>query len=112
MTVISRRCFFKGLIVTGSLFCGGWLSDAVSAAEDPLTAEKLKMDLRASTKKQEEYLDDVCEKRDEKIIPAKLVYAAWRYAMKKNKASRVIYFDKCLQILCSREGIKVKFKTF
>lgn len=112
MTVISRRCFFKGLIAAGGLLCGCSFSETGSAAEDALTADKLKMDLRASTKMQEEYIDDVCEKRKEKIIPEKLVFASWRYAMKKNKASRMIYFDKCLQTLCSRERIKVKFKSF
>lgn len=112
MTVISRRCFIKGFTVFGSCFFLGSKLEKVIAADDELTAERLKLDLRASTKKEEAYIDDICQQRTKGKIPARLIYSSWKYAMKKNSAARLIFFNKCLQILCSRAKITISFLKF
>lgn len=111
MSKITRRQFISTGVTLGTLFFGvfGEVS-SVDAAVEPLSYDLLCMRLYAKTDAEKAYLKDIVDKMDDKVIPQKFVYAAFRYAMKKDKLKRIIYFDRCLVYLCGRARIQVKFK--
>ena len=112
MEKLTRRQFISTGVTIGTLFFVVGTGPEANAAADELSYEFLCMNLYAKTEAEKAYLKDIVDKMDDKTIPKKLVYTAYRYAMKKDKYKRIIYFNRCLVYLCGRANLKVKFKSF
>ncbi|MDD3588270.1 MAG: hypothetical protein PHQ75_13895 [Thermoguttaceae bacterium] len=112
MKKLTRRQFIAAGMTMGACFFVAGTSPEANAAEDVLSYEFLCMKLYAKTEAEKKYLKDVVDKVKDKTVPQKFLYAAYRYAMKKEKLKRIIYFDRCLVYLCGRANIRVSFKSF
>ena len=110
MNRIGRRSFIARAFAT--LAFGAFALDAARASSGTLDADKLKAELRATTCAQAKFIDDVVDKVKKGYVPEKLLYTAYRYAMKKEVGRRVFYFRLCLVELAKRAGLKVKFLSF
>ncbi|MGL4943249.1 MAG: hypothetical protein ACRC46_08655 [Thermoguttaceae bacterium] len=64
-----------------------------------LTADVLKKTLIAKTPAEEAYIDTIVAKRDAGRISAQTVSSAYRYAMKKNRDRRIVYFKSAIDAL-------------
>ncbi|MDO4586895.1 MAG: hypothetical protein Q4C95_06300 [Planctomycetia bacterium] len=109
MEIINRRSFLKTLLLGGTACCFSCLAVDNGFSLEVLNYESLYASLYPKTDQEEAFLKDIVEKIDKKAIPVKIVVASYRYAMKKRKSERIVYFAKSLSILCDRAGIKVKF---
>lgn len=109
MEIIERRSFLRNLLFGGTACCFSCFSVNNGFSLEALNYESLYASLYPKTDQEEAYLKDIVEKIDKKAIPVKIVVASYRYAMKKRKSERMVYFAKCLSVLCDRAGIKIKF---
>ena len=110
MNRIGRRAFIARAFATVAFGAVGL--KFARASSDKLDAETLKVALRATTDEQARFIDDVVEKVEKGDVPEKMLYAAYRYAMKREPGRRVFYFRLCLVELAKRAGLKVVFLTF
>lgn len=110
MPKISRRGFALSLLALGVGF--STFRDALGASDafDAFDASLLKQNLRVKTDSEGAFVDDVVAKARAGEIPANILNAAYRYAMKKDVGRRVYYFAYCLEILTKRAGLTVKFR--
>lgn len=76
-----------------------------SSADSSLTVEILQMNLYAKTTAEKQYCEYVIEKRNEGVLPNRILYGAYRYAMKQDKDRRFTYFEMGLQKLCEESKI-------
>lgn len=79
-----------------------------STGENMLTADVLKMKLYAKTEAEKEYCDFVIRKRNEKILPDRILFGAYRRAVQEDKGRRFAYFRRALEILCKEAKIDLK----
>ncbi|MBP3530377.1 MAG: hypothetical protein J6K25_04245 [Thermoguttaceae bacterium] len=107
MKKLSRRGF--AICVLG-LGAGLLSSRDVLGASDAFDATLVKQDLRVKTDAEGAFVDDVVAKTRAGEIPANILSAAYRYAVKKDAGRRVYYFAYCLEILTKRAGLNVKFR--
>lgn len=110
MNRIGRRSFIARAVAT--LAFGAFALDAARADSGMLDADKLKAELRATTAAQATFIDDVVDKVQKGLVPEKMLYAAYKFAMKKEVGRRVFYFRLCLVELAKRARLKVKFLSF
>ena len=110
MNRIGRRSFIARAVAT--LAFGAFALDAARAGSGMLDADKLKDELRATTAAQATFIDDVVDKVQKGLVPEKMLYAAYKFAMKKEVGRRVFYFRLCLVELAKRARLKVKFLSF
>ena len=82
------------------------VSDLESEAR--LTADILSAKLYAKTDSEKEYCDFVIRQRDQGNLPDRILYAAYRHAVNKEKDRRFTYFQHSLETLCKRENIVLK----
>ena len=82
-------------------------SSAMQTAETVLDAEVLTMTLYAKNTSEIAYCDYVIEQRNLGNLTNKVLFGAYRYAMKQDESRRFTYFKQALQILCQREGLKL-----
>ena len=101
-----RLCFAFLALVS---MCGGTLfaqtTDFVQNAEETLTADVLAKTLFAKTPAEEKYCENVIAARDAKILPNRILYSAYQYAMKKDRTRRFIHFQAALAQLCKDAGV-------
>ena len=109
MKKLSRRDF---AICVLSIGAGLLYSRDVFGSIDALDAALVKQKLRVKTDAESAFVDDVVAKTRAGEIPANILNAAYRYALKKEGARRVYYFARCLEILTKRAGLNVKFLKF
>ena len=109
MKKISRRDFTVGVLGLGIGLLG---SRGALGAFDAFDAALVKQELRVKTDAESAFVDDVVAKTRAGEIPANILNAAYRYALKKDGARRVHYFARCLEILTKRAGLNVKFLKF
>lgn len=109
MKKLSRRDFTISVL---SLGVGLLVSDGAFGAIDALDAALVKQELRVKTDAESAFVDDVVAKTRAGEIPANILDAAYRYALKKDGGRRVYYFARCLEILTKRAGVNVKFLKF
>jgi hypothetical protein len=109
MKKISRRGF--AICVLG-LGAGLLPTCDVFGASDLFDATLVKQNLRVKTDAEGAFVDDVVAKARSGEIPANILNAAYRYAVKKDAGRRVYYFSYCLEILTKRAGLNVKFLKF
>lgn len=108
--VMGRRAFIaRAVAFVGS---GVLLLSRDVGAEEALDPATLKSQLCVKTKLEEAFVDDVLDKVDEGLLPRKILIAAYRYALKKSRSQRLIFFKDCLETLSKRAGIKIEFKKF
>ena len=108
--VMGRRAFIaRAVAFVGS---GVFLLSRDVGAEEALDPATLKSQLCVKTKLEEAFVDDVLDKVDEGLLPRKILIAAYRYALKKGRSQRLIFFKSCLETLAKRAGIKIEFKSF
>ena len=108
--VMGRRAFIaRAVAFVGS---GVLLLSRDVGAEEALDPATLKSQLCVNTKLEEAFVDDVLDKVDEGLLPRKILIAAYRYALKKSRSQRLIFFKDCLETLSKRAGIKIEFKKF
>lgn len=95
----------------GSAFFGGIAAIFSSVSEafgaEPLDFNQLSLTLYPKTEAEKKYLKEVASRIKEKKIPQKTAYAAWTYAVKKQKSARLRYFSETLSTLCRRTGVKL-----
>ena len=84
--------------------CPAQTSGATSA-DNTLTAEVLRDTLYAKTGEEIEYCKFVIRMRDQKILPNKVLYYAYKKAMMQEKGRRFVYFQKILEMVCDNQGI-------
>ena len=109
MKNISRRDFLSCVAAFGT----GLLSAReVFGGYDALDPTLVKQELRVKTDAEGAFVDDVVAKTRAGEIPANILNAAYRYAIKKDGGRRVYYFARCLEILTKRAGLNVKFLKF
>ena len=107
--MVSRRFFFALILIgLASPYCNALFAQT---AEATLTADVLIQTLYAKTAAEKKYCEDVVTARDAKILPTRIFYAAYRYAMKKEKGQRFTYFQTVLTKLCKDEGITLAATT-
>ena len=109
MKNLSRRRFTTYLLGLGVGFLG---SRGAFGASDAFDAALVKQELRVKTEAEGAFVDDVVAKTRAGEIPANILNAAYRYALKKDGGRRVHYFARCLEILTKRAGLNVKFLKF
>ena len=98
------RCFFFRLALLGLVTaCGSALF--ANDAETTLTADVLAKTLYAKTATEKKYCESVIAARDAKILPNRILYSAYRYAMKKDKDRRFTYFQTALTKSCKEAGV-------
>lgn len=98
-----RRFFFRlALLGVASVFS---CSLFAQTAETTLTADVLAKTLFAKTPTEKKYCENVIAARDAKILPDRILYAAYRYAMKKDKDRRFMYFQIVLPQFCKEAGV-------
>jgi hypothetical protein len=107
MQKISRRGFALSIFGLGA---GLLFSRDVLGASDAFDASLVKQDLRVKTDAEGAFVDDVVAKARAGEIPANILNAAYRYAVKKDAGRRVYYFAYCLEILTKKAGLNVKFR--
>lgn len=113
--MLSRRFCAMGCLAVFSLLilqcCEIGLADQFSQFDtkggEALTAEVLKKKLYAKTGPEEAFCDRVILKRDQGVLPNKILYTAYRYAVEKETARRFIYFQKSLEKLCKDAKIDI-----
>jgi len=103
--MFSRR-FLLFLVISA---CGNGLfaqnANSTQSADTTLTADVLEKTLYARTVADKKYCEDVIAARDAKILPDRILYSAYRYAMKKDKDRRLTYFQTVLSKFCKEAGI-------
>lgn len=77
-------------------------------SEGTITAEILRLKLYAKSEAENKYCDDVIKKRDEGVLPNRILVSAYRYAVQKEKTRRFIYFKTALERLCKEQKIELK----
>ena len=109
-SMIDRRVFLCfvlfGLAGGDSLFAQ--VVGAAQNAETTLTGDVLAKTLYAKTPAEKKYCETVIAARDAKILPDRIFYAAYRYAIKKDKDRRFIYFQTVLTQFCKEAGITLQ----
>lgn len=76
-----------------------------------LTADVLISSLFAKTPAEKDYCVFVVAKRDEKVLPNKILYGAYRYAVNKERDRRFTYFKLSLEKLCKDKKIVLNAPT-
>ena len=109
MKKLSRRDFAIYVLGIGA---GLLHSRGVFGASEAFDAALVKQELRVKTDAEGAFVDDVVAKTRSGEIPANILNAAYRYAVKKDVGRRVYYFAHCLEILTKRAGLNVKFLKF
>ena len=103
--MISRRSFFRfaffGLVSVYSVSAFAQATDA----ETTLTADVLIKTLYARTAADKKFCENVIAARDAQILPNRILYAAYRYALKKDTDRRFTYFQTLLLKSCKEAGI-------
>ena len=107
MKKISRRNFTLCVLGLGASLLS---SRDVLGAGDAFDAALVKQDLRVKTDAEGAFVDDIVAKARSGEIPANILNAAYRYAVKKDVGRRVYYFAYCLEILTKKAGLNVKFR--
>lgn len=114
----SRRNFLSSILVCAAFWTGGndfFADESVppsqKKAESWFSAQVLKLDLYAKTKAENAYIDYVIKLMNDKKISFKVVYASYKYAMKKKKGQRMFYFARVLPILSKKAGYKLQFPS-
>ncbi|MDO5581270.1 MAG: hypothetical protein Q4G69_09045 [Planctomycetia bacterium] len=118
MKSTTRRNFLRAMLIGAvcsptvfDLFAEETASSPEKKAESFFSAKVLKLDLYAKTKAEEAYIDYVVKMLDSKKISFKIVYASYKYAMKKKKGQRMFYFARVLPILSKQSGYKLSFPS-
>ena len=83
----------------------------VQNADTTLTADVLAKTLFAKTPAEEKYCENVIAARDAKILPNRILYSAYQYAMKKDKDRRFAYFQTAMTQLCKDAGVTLSTST-
>lgn len=76
-----------------------------SEEREPLTADVLCAQLYVKTPEEEAFVTRCVELRDQGVLPNRLLYTAYRYAVKKNKSRRYYYFRIVILRLCEDNDI-------
>lgn len=111
----SHRSILLGCLIFFSIIffccCEIGLADPFNQLDtnggETLTADILKKKLYAKTETEEAYCDRIIQKRNEGVLPNKILYTAYRYAVDKDKDRRFIYFQKSLEKLCADAKIEL-----
>jgi hypothetical protein len=98
------------LVVVGAL--EGFRTAYGASAPSVLDSERLKLELRVTTREQAAYVEDVVKKAKAGTLPPKILVAAYRYAMRYEASRRPLYFKLCLETLAKRAGLRLKFLSF
>ncbi len=89
-----------------------WQGRAIAQdAETTLTAEVLAKTLYAVTPSEVQYCEDIINARNAGILPNKILFAAYKYAMKKEKDRRMVYFEIVIADLCKKQGIVLSLSS-
>ena len=113
--MFSRRFIFQSVlfgllsVYGGSSFAQS--TDFTQNASEALTAEVLINTLYARTAAEKKYCENVIAARNAKILPDRILYSAYRYAMQKDKSRRFTYFQITLTNLCKEAGITLPTAT-
>lgn len=81
---------------------------AQNPADQRLTTDVLSKTLYARTPEQEAFLGKCIDLRDSGVLPDRILYTAYRYAMKKQKTRRYDYFKTALEKLCKENRITLE----
>jgi hypothetical protein len=100
---MNRRSFL-GVFGGACALYAVWPGTAQAA--EKLTADTLKTDLRAKNKDEKTYIDKIVKMRADGKLPDSILYAAYRYATKKDDY-RFVYFVRALEALAKKEKIKL-----
>ncbi len=103
--MLSRRFFFR-FVLFGLVSVFG-SSLFAQNADGTLTADVLIKTLYARTAAEKQYCEDVIAARDAKILPNRILYAAYRYAVQKDKDRRFTYFQTVLTKFCKEAGVDI-----
>ena len=109
MKQMKRRAFVARAFATLAAVA---LGVAPTFGGEVLDAEKMKSALRATTTGQAAFIDDVAAKAADGILPRKILYASFNFAMKKPDDRRVYFFRLCLVQLTKNAGLKIDFLSF
>lgn len=94
------------------IYCPGLSAQSADfEADRTLTADVLGKTLYAKNTAEQEYCEFVIEQRNSGVLTNKVLYGAYRYAMKQEKGRRFTYFKAALENLSRREGIVMKNET-
>lgn len=106
-TIMSRRLFWAlcSLLIIGWFGFHSNLHANSDVSESYLTTDVLQKTLYAKTDAENNYCQFVIDCRSQGTLPNRILYAAYRYAMKKEKDRRFTYFQQSLVTLCKRENI-------
>jgi hypothetical protein len=85
----------------------GSASSEISGTVNNLDAEELKVEMRASTREQEQFIDYIVLEVRLGHLSRKVVDSAYSYAMKKPRNSRFQYFQKVVFILADKVGTPI-----
>ena len=108
--IMGRRAFIARAVALTGL--GVFLLSREASAIEALDPEVLKRELCAKTRLEEEFVEDVLEQTKSGTIPKELLLCAYRYALKKGRSQRLIYFRYCLVTLGKRSGLNLELKQF
>ena len=80
-------------------------TNSAQNADTNLTADILEKTLYAKTPAEKKYCQAVIAARDAHILPNRILYSAYRYAMNKDKDRRLAYFQTTLTKFCKEAGV-------
>ena len=101
--MIVRQLLYSVLVLGFAVPC--FAQQQVGDSDKRLTAVILKTTLYAKTDDEKDFCDYVIQKRDNGILPPRLLYGVYQNALTKEKGRRFAYFKSGLEIMCMREGI-------
>jgi len=105
------RFFFFGLVLVCGLALFAQSADPAQNADAVVTADVLTQTLYARTAAEKKYCENVIAARDAQILPDRIFYSAYRYAMKKDKGRRFTYFQTVLTKFCKEAGVTLPTET-
>ena len=105
------RFFFFGLVSVCGFALFAQSADPTQNADSVVTVDVLTQTLYARTAAEKKYCENVIAARDAKVLPDRIFYSAYRYALKKDKSRRFTYFQTILTKFCKEAGVALPTET-
>ncbi len=109
----TRRMFLKYTAAAFTAILGGGVCADASlpaqerkdSSEENLTPEIVCRTLYVRTTEEEAFVGKCFGLRDEGVLPNRILYTAYRYAVKKTKSKRFSYFKYTIVKLCRENNV-------